>query len=248
MSAKDTLVIIPTYNEAGNLAPLIKELDSLQSSFEVLIVDDHSPDGTARMIEEFGRTRPWLHLLQRPGKQGLGKAYLAGFVWALARDYEYVVEMDADLSHNPQDVPRLVEKCRSGYDLVIGSRYVEGVRIINWPIRRLIISYCGSIYTRFWTSLPVTDPTSGFKCFRRPVLQAIDMGKVYSNGYVFQIEMDLYAWKLGFRLAELPIVFTERQLGKSKMSTRIVREAMWRIPYLAMQAHLGLLSRKSSSI
>jgi dolichol-phosphate mannosyltransferase len=244
MPQSEILVIIPTYNEAGNLDSLMKEIDSLQASFDVLMVDDNSPDGTARMIGEFRKTRPWLHLLERPGKQGLGRAYLAGFEWALPRGYEFIVEMDADLSHNPQDVLRLVEKCRSGFDLVIGSRYLGGVRIINWPIHRLIISFCGSIYTRVWTGLPITDPTSGFKCFRRRVLEAIDRNKVYSNGYVFQIEMDLYAWKLGFKVGEAPIIFTERQLGSSKMNASIVLEAIWRIPFLAVQARLGFLSRR----
>lgn len=246
MPSKDTVVIVPTYNEAGTLDSLMKELDSLASSFDVLMVDDNSPDGTGAMIENFQKTRPWLHLMKRPGKQGLGKAYLAGFGWALSRGYEHIVEMDADLSHNPQDVIRLVEKCRSGFDLAIGSRYLDGIRIINWPISRLIISFCGSIYTRFWTGLPVTDPTSGFKCFRSHVLKAIDLDQVYSNGYVFQIEMDLYSWKLGFKVAEVPIVFTERQLGKSKMSAAIVQEAIWRIPLLGIQGRLGLLSRRKS--
>lgn len=244
MPAKDTLVIIPTYNEAGTLASLMKELDTLHASFDCLMVDDNSPDGTAQQIKDYQKTRPWIHLLERPGKQGLGRAYLAGFEWALARGYEFIVEMDADLSHNPQDVPRLVEKCRAGFDLVIGSRYLDGIRIINWPIQRLIISFCGSVYTRVWTGLSITDPTSGFKCFRRKVLEAIDPAKVLSNGYVFQIEMDLYAWKLGFKLADVPIIFTERQLGHSKMNISIVTEAMWRIPSLGLQARLGLLSRR----
>jgi len=245
MPVKDTLVIIPTYNEAGNLVSLMKELDSLQLEFDVLMVDDNSPDGTARLIEEFRKTRPWLNLLQRPGKQGLGKAYLAGFDWALPRGYEFIVEMDADLSHDPNDVLRLVAQCREGFDLAVGSRYLGGIRIINWPIQRLIISFLGSFYTRVCTGMPIMDPTSGFKCFRRAVLEAIDRSKVYSNGYVFQIEMDLYAWRLGFKLAEVPIVFTERQLGASKMSSAIVTEAMWRIPFLGLQARLGFLSRRS---
>jgi dolichol-phosphate mannosyltransferase len=242
----DVLVIIPTYNEAGNLDALIRELDQLASCFDCLMVDDNSPDGTAARIREFQKTRPWLHLLERQGKEGLGKAYLAGFAWALQRDYQYIAEMDADLSHNPHDVPKLVQKCRSGFELVIGSRYVGGIRIINWPLQRLIISYCGSIYSRFWTGLPVTDPTSGFKCFHRSVLEAIDLSRVRSNGYVFQVEMDLYAWKLGFKLGEAPIVFTERQLGKSKMSARIVQEAIWRIPLLGIKTKLGRIPRRAS--
>ena len=244
--SNETLVIIPTFNEAGNLASLMKELDAVQFPFDCLIVDDGSPDGTGNSVKELQQTRPWLHLLERQSKKGLGRAYLAGFAWALERDYRYVVEMDADLSHDPRDAQRLVSKIKAGSDLVIGSRYFEGIRIMNWPIHRLFISFYGSIYTRFWTGLPLTDPTSGFKCFRREVLEAVDLSRVRSNGYVFQIEMDLYAYKLGFKLAEVPIIFTERQLGKSKMSPSIVSEAIWRVPLLGIRGRLGLLSTKRS--
>lgn len=241
---REALVVVPTYNEAGSLPALIEALGRLDPIFDCLIVDDNSPDGTGDMVRELMQSRPWLQLLERPGKSGLGRAYIAGFRWALERRYEYVLEMDADLSHDPRDIPRLIEACWSGADLALGSRYFGGVRIINWPIQRLLISFCGSMYTRFWTGIPLTDPTSGFKCFRRRVLCAIDLDRVRSNGYAFQIEMDLHAWRHGFKLVEVPIVFTERRLGHSKMNRAIVREAIWRVPLDGLRGRLGLLGRR----
>jgi len=238
-----TLVVIPTYNEAENIGQVIKQILDLPERFHLLVVDDGSPDGTADLVQRLKGSHPErIHLLRRSGKQGLGTAYIAGFRYALARPYQRVCEMDADLSHNPKDLPRLVEPIDSDEaDVVIGSRYIGGVRIMNWPLSRLILSYTAGIYTRTITRLKVHDVTAGFKCFRRDVLEAIDLERVNSNGYSFQIEMNYKAWKKGFRLAEVPIVFTERTEGLSKMSKAIVREAIWKVWELRIRSLLGLL-------
>lgn len=244
------LVIIPTYNEAENISAVMDLVLGLPVPFDLLIVDDGSPDGTADIVraraESMGTDRAHhprrVHLLERPGKLGLGTAYLAGFAWALARDYEAICEMDADRSHNPEDLPLLLAPVAAGEaDVVIGSRYIDGMRIMNWPLSRLILSYSAGVYTRFITRLPVQDVTAGFKCFHRRVLEALDLTKVRSNGYSFQIELNYRAWRAGFRLREVPIVFTERTEGKSKMSKAIVREAAWKVWELRLRAVFGRL-------
>jgi len=223
------VVIIPTYNEAQNVEAVLRRVLALPGDFAVLVVDDGSPDGTAGLVRALRDEVPdRIGLLERTGKQGLGTAYLAGFRLALAAGYGYICEMDADFSHSPDDLPRLVDACRpdgGGADLAIGSRYVGGVRVMNWPLSRLILSYGAGMYTRAITRLPVQDVTAGFKCFHRRVLEALDFERIRSNGYSFQIETTYRAWRRGFRIAEVPIVFTERTEGQSKMSKAIMREA-----------------------
>ena len=217
---------------------------TLPGELSVLVVDDGSPDGTAELVRGAQREHPdRVGLLERAGKQGLGTAYLAGFRAALAAGFAYVCEMDADFSHNPADLTRLIAACRppDGADVAIGSRYVDGLRVLNWPLSRLVLSYGAGVYTRAITRLPVRDVTAGFKCFRREVLEAIDLDRVTSNGYSFQIEMNYRAWRRGFRLAEVPIVFTERSEGESKMSSAIVREAMGKVWSLRLRALTGRL-------
>jgi dolichol-phosphate mannosyltransferase len=238
--AERALVVVPTYNEAVNLPLIVPQILAQDSRLEVLIVDDNSPDGTGQLADEMAATDARVHVLHRPGKGGLGKAYLAGFRWALERDYELIFEMDADFSHDPKfliDFLRAVENA----DLVIGSRYKTGVNVINWPISRLLLSLGANQYARWITGLPVVDSTGGFKCFRRRVLQAIDFERVRSNGYSFQIEMSFRAWKKGFRLVEIPIVFTDRVEGQSKMNKRIVREAIWMVWWLRLKGLVGQL-------
>lgn len=225
------VLIVPTYNERENLPRLVERIPAAPAA-DLLFVDDSSRDGTAEWVRELATRRPGVHLLERPRKMGLGTAYVAGFRWALDRGYDLVFEMDADLSHDPSEIPNFARKAEEGADLVVGSRYLDGIRIINWPLRRLILSRFASAYTRFWTGLPLTDPTSGFKCFRREALAALDLGRIRSNGYAFQIEVSYYLWRKGFRLAEVPIVFTDRHQGVSKMNPRIVREAALLVPML----------------
>jgi len=232
-----SLVIIPTYNEKENIKIVIEKLRALKIDLDILIIDDNSPDSTAAIVRETQKTMPNLHLIERPGKLGLGTAYVMGFKWALERDYQYILEMDADLSHNPEDVPRLIGECEKGSDLVIGSRYCKGVNVINWPIKRLILSYGANKYTRIVTGLPIKDATAGFKCFHRRVLAEIDLTRLKSSGYSFQIEMNFRAWKKGFKVTEIPIIFIERSEGKSKMSRGIVYEAVfmvWKLKILSM--------------
>lgn len=238
--AERALVVVPTYNESVNLPLIIPQILAQDPRLDVLIVDDNSPDGTGQLADQMAAADTRVHVLHRPGKGGLGKAYLAGFRWALERDYELVFEMDADFSHDPKflaDFLRVVEDA----DLVIGSRYKTGVNVINWPISRLLLSLGANQYARWITGLPVMDSTGGFKCFRRRVLQAIDFDRVRSNGYAFQIEMSFRAWKKGFRLVEIPIVFTDRVEGQSKMNKRIVREAIWMVWWLRIKALVGQL-------
>ncbi len=222
-----TLVIIPTYDEADNILAVLEQVMGLPGDLNALIIDDGSPDGTAdRVREEQARHPGRLHLIERAGKLGLGTAYIRGFRYAIEHGYDYVCEMDADLSHNPADLPRLIEPVAAGTaDLAVGSRYIEGVRVMNWPLSRLVLSYGAGVYTRAITRLPIQDVTAGFKCFHRRVLEALDLDRVKSNGYSFQIEMTYRAWRRGFRIQEVPIVFTERTEGQSKMSKAIVREA-----------------------
>ncbi|MCF8231774.1 MAG: polyprenol monophosphomannose synthase [Bacteroidales bacterium] len=227
------LVIIPTYNERENITKVLQKIFSLSVVFDVLIIDDGSPDGTARLVKDHMVSYPnRLFLIEREGKQGLGTAYIKGFRWALEHDYEYVFEMDADLSHDPDDLVRLYNTAREGYDLVIGSRYVKGVNVVNWPIGRVLMSYFASIYVKIVLGIKIDDTTAGFKCYHRNVLEAIDFNNIRFIGYAFQIEMKYTAWRLGFRLKEIPIIFTDRTEGESKMSKGIFKEAVWGVLFL----------------
>jgi dolichol-phosphate mannosyltransferase len=223
------LVIIPTYNERDNLPRLIPMVLEQDARLEILIVDDASPDGTGQLADSIAATNPRVHVLHRAGKLGLGTAYLAGFAWGIGESYDWMFEMDADFSHDPAHLPQFIEALAS-YDVVLGSRYLGGrVTVINWPITRLLLSYFANVYARIVTGLPVADATGGYKAFHRRVLQGIDLAKVESEGYAFQIEMSFRAWRRGFSLGEVPIVFVDRTLGESKMSKRIVREAVWKV-------------------
>ncbi|MFP4447689.1 MAG: polyprenol monophosphomannose synthase [Bacteroidales bacterium] len=225
------LVIIPTYNEKGNIDRLIEEIFHLQVTFDILIVDDNSPDGTADIIKSLQKKYPdRLFLIEREGKLGLGTAYIEGFKWALERDYDYIFEMDADFSHNPNDLPRLYDACvNDNADVAIGSRYKNGANVVNWPIGRIILSYFASKYVAFITGMKINDATAGFKCYKRKVLETIELDRIKFKGYAFQIEMKFSSWKHGFTLKEVPIIFTNRQIGASKMSGGIFNEAFWGI-------------------
>lgn len=239
----NTIVIIPTYNESHNVSRLVDVVMDLEPEIDILFVDDGSPDGTADLIKNKIKEYPErVNIIEREGKQGLGTAYVRGFEYALEHDYDYVCEMDADFSHDPNDLPRLVEVVENGTaDLAIGSRYSNGISIINWPLRRLILSYCANLYARIITGIPVKDTTAGFKCIHRKVLEAIDLKKIRSNGYAFQIEIHFRAWKAGFKLSEVSIIFKEREEGVSKMSKSIVREAIWRVWTLKLRSIIGKL-------
>ncbi len=237
-----TLVVIPTYNEIENIDRLITTVKEINFGVHVLFVDDSSPDETAKRIQEWQQQEPdgWIHLLQRPGKMGLGSAYVTGFKWALENGYERIFEMDADLSHNPNEIPNFLKAAEEA-DLVLGSRYIDGVNVVNWPLRRLLLSYGASKYTRTITGMPIKDPTGGFKCFRREVLEALNLDSVKANGYSFQIELTFKAWRKKFRVKEIPIIFIDRAVGKSKMSKAIVREAIvmvWKLRWLALTGRL----------
>ena len=234
------LVCVPTYNERANLPLIVPAILAQDPRLEVLVIDDGSPDGTGDLADELAAADPRVHVPHRSAKQGLRRAYLAGFEWALERGYDFIFEMDADFSHDPAFLPRFIEAIRSA-DIVIGSRYKQGVNVINWPISRLLLSLGANQYARIVTGLPITDSTGGFKCFRRKVLEAIDFSRVRSNGYAFQIEMSYRAWRKGFTLVEIPIVFTDRVEGHSKMSRRIVREAIWMVWSLRFRALVGKL-------
>jgi dolichol-phosphate mannosyltransferase len=225
MAYENVLVIIPTYNERENIGLIIPEIRSLLSDVHILVVDDNSPDGTSRYVKELAAAAPGLFVLDRPAKEGLGKAYVAGFAWALSRQYEFIFEMDADFSHDPKYLPDFLAAIRDS-DLVIGSRYIRGVNVVNWPMSRLLLSYFGNLFARIVTGVPILDCTAGFKCFRRKVLETIRLDKIDSSGYSFQVEVNYLVWKRKFRIAEIPIVFTDRKRGTSKMSTKIVREAL----------------------
>ncbi len=240
MSEK-ALVIIPTYNEAANLPWIVPQVLAQGPRIDVLVVDDNSPDGTGELADEIAAENDRVHVLHRPGKRGLGTAYLAGFRWALERDYEYVFEMDADRSHDPAHLPKFLEAIRNE-DLVLGSRYLNGrVTVVNWPVGRLLLSYSANVYARLVTGLKLYDATGGFKCFRRKVLESVDLAAVRSNGYAFQIEMNFRAWRKGFRIREIPIVFVDRTEGQSKMSGEIVREAVWMVWRLRFRSIMGRL-------
>ena len=233
MSQK-ALVIVPTYNERDNLPPLIERLMKLPVPVEVLVVDDNSPDGTGQLADEIAAKNPQVKVLHRQEKNGLGRAYIAGFKWALERDYEFIFEMDGDFSHNPDDVPSFLKAAQDA-DLVIGSRYRDGIRVINWPLKRLMLSMGAGKYVRLITGMPISDPTGGYKCFRRKTLMALDLDAIRSNGYSFQIEMSHKIWRQGLRIAEVPIVFTDRFVGTSKMSRKIVYEALFMVWRLLFQ-------------
>ena len=222
------LVIIPTYRERENVSAMITKVFSLPEEFDILIIDDASPDGTADIVRSRQPEFPdRLFLLERPGKLGLGTAYITGFKWALEHGYDYIFEMDCDFSHNPDDLPRIYRTAVEGADVVIGSRYIQGVNVVNWPMRRLLMSFCASAYVRLITRMPVRDATAGFVCYSREVLQAIDLDRVRMKGYGFQIEMKYTAWRLGFRIREVSIILMDRTAGISKMSSGIFGEAFW---------------------
>jgi len=232
------LVIIPTYNEAENLPQIVPAVLKQDPRLEVLVVDDNSPDGTGDLADRMAQAKSRVHVLHRQAKEGLGRAYLAGFRWGLEQGYQAMFEMDADFSHDPSFIGGFLTAIEEA-DLVLGSRYATGVNVINWPISRLLLSLGANLYARIVTGLPLSDSTGGFKCFRRSVLEAIDLDRIRSNGYAFQIEMSFWAWKKGFRLKEIPIVFHDRVEGHSKMSKRIVREAIWMVWWLRLQALFG---------
>ncbi len=225
----DSVVIIPTYNEKENIENIIRAVFSLSKDFEVLVIEDGSPDGTANIVKKLQQEFPkTLHIIEREGKLGLGTAYIRGFDWALEHNYEYIFEMDADFSHNPEDLVHLYNACANeGADLSVGSRYIDGVAVVNWPMGRIIMSYYASAYVRIITGMKVRDTTAGFKCYTSKVLQTIDFDKIKFKGYAFQIEMKFTTWKFGYKIKEVPIIFTERKKGKSKMSGGIFNEAFW---------------------
>ncbi|MFO7810390.1 MAG: polyprenol monophosphomannose synthase [Candidatus Delongbacteria bacterium] len=225
---KRTVVIIPTYNERENVSKMIDRVSDLPESPDILIVDDNSPDGTGTVVKNISEKKKNVHLISRKGKLGLGTAYIEGFKLALSKNYDYIIEMDCDFSHDPKDISILLKEIEN-YDLVIGSRYIQGVNVVNWPLKRLLLSIGASFYTRIITGMPLRDATSGFKCFRRNVLESIDLSRIRSNGYSFQIEMHFNAWKKNFRIKEIPIIFTDRIDGKSKMGREIVREAVYMV-------------------
>ena len=237
---RKALVIFPTYNEKENIEKISAAALEQDEIIEVLIVDDNSPDGTGRIADRLASGNPRIHVLHRSEKAGLGTAYIHGFKWAIANNYDYIFEMDADFSHNPMYLPDFLEAIKD-HDLVLGSRYISGVNVVNWPMSRLLLSYYANVYSRLVTGLPVRDATGGFKCFRREVLEAINLDEVKSNGYTFQIEMSMRAWVRKFRIKEIPIIFTDRQQGASKMSKKIVREAIWMVWWLRWAALTGKL-------
>ncbi len=226
-----TLVVVPTYNERENLPPLVRRILALPTAVDMLVVDDNSPDGTGKLADEIAAKNPSVKVLHREEKNGLGRAYIAGFKWALEKGYEFVFELDGDFSHNPDDVPMFLEAAQTA-DLVLGSRYLNGIRIINWPLSRLMLSKCAAKYVQLITGMRITDPTGGYKCFRRRALESLNLDEVRSNGYSFQIEMTHKLWRQGMTIVEVPIVFTDRFHGHSKMSGNIIREALimvWRL-------------------
>jgi dolichol-phosphate mannosyltransferase len=229
-----TLIIVPTYNERENLPRMAQRLLSLPVAVDLLVVDDNSPDGTGKIADELAAKHPQIHILHRAEKNGLGRAYIAGFKWALEHGYEFIFEMDGDFSHNPDDIPAFLEAARNA-DLVLGSRYVGGIRVINWPLGRLMLSRFAGKYVKLVTGMPFSDPTGGYKCFRRRALQALNLDEVRSNGYSFQIELTNKLWRQGFEIVEVPIIFTERTEGQSKMAGGIVNEAFWLVWRLWLQ-------------
>jgi len=241
MSSDKKLIIIPTYNEIENIEKLIRDIVEIDKTLDILIVDDNSPDGTGEQVGKLKEQFNNLFLIQREGKRGLGTAYVAGFNYALENEYTIIFEMDADFSHDPKEIPNFLEAIEEA-DLVIGSRYIKGVNVVNWPLSRLLLSYFANKYTRLVTGLPLCDSTGGYKCFRREVLESINLEEVRSGGYSFQIEMSFKAWKKGFQLKEIPIIFIDRAVGKSKMSKLIIREAVWMVWKLKIKSLFGRLN------
>ena len=235
------LIIFPTYNERENIEKIVHAVLPLDPRIHVLIVDDNSPDGTGEIADRLATELRNVYVMHRPGKQGLGRAYIAGFRWAMEREFDFMFEMDADFSHSPEYLKDFLREIQN-HDLIIGSRYISGVNVINWPMGRLLLSYYANVYTRLITGLPLRDATGGFKCFRRQVLEAINLDEVRSSGYSFQIEMSMRAWKKGFRIKEIPIIFYDRVAGQSKMSKKIMREAVWMVWALRLKAIFGRLS------
>jgi len=225
------LIIIPTYNEKENIAIILTEILNLNNNFNILVVDDNSPDGTSNIVEEFILSNSNIHIIKRNNKGGLGSAYIEGFKWAIDNNYNYVMQIDADLSHNPKDLIRLMNKSNN-YDLVIGSRYIKGISIVNWPLSRLILSYLANLYARIIIGIPIKDVTGGFKCISVNILKSINLDKIKSEGYSFQIELNYLAWMNNYTITEIPIVFTDRTLGTSKMSKTVIFEAIYMVPYL----------------
>jgi len=247
MNTKEKLVIIPTYNEKENIENIIRKVMSLDGTFNILIIDDGSPDGTAYIVKDLQKEfNDRIFLVERKGKLGLGTAYINGFKWAIQEGYEYVFEMDADFSHNPDDLFKLFEACKVGADLAIGSRYISGVNVVNWPMGRVLMSYGASMYVRFVTRMKIMDTTAGFKCYRLNTLKAINFDKIRLIGYGFQIEMKFTVWKLGFRIVEVPIIFTDRRIGSSKMSGGIFNEALWGVLKMKFSSFFKTYSRFSN--
>jgi len=241
----DRLVIIPTYNEKENIENIIRCVFSLEPIFDVVVIEDNSPDGTAQIIKDLQKEFPNLHIIERAGKQGLGTAYIAGFRWALERHYNYIFEMDADFSHNPKDLVRLHQACVQGADMAIGSRYVTGVNVVNWPMSRVLLSYFASKYVRYITGMKIHDATAGFVCYTRKVLETIDLDQIRFKGYAFQIEMKFTTSTLGFKLKEVPIIFTDRTLGTSKMSKSIIKEAVFGVISMKLRALFGKIKARN---
>src|SRR5262245_61095916 len=242
----NTLVVVPTYNERENLPPLARRLLALPTPVDLLVVDDNSPDGTGRIADDLAMRHTSIHVLHRTEKDGLGRAYIAGFKWALEHGFEHVFELDGDFSHNPDDIPAFLEAAKDA-DLVLGSRYRNGIRVINWPLKRLMLSLFAAKYVQIVTGMPLSDPTGGYKCFRRRTLLSLDLDAVRSNGYSFQIEMTHKIWRRGMRIAEVPIIFTDRFQGTSKMSTKIMREAFFMVWRLLFQNKLRRSPRQDSA-
>jgi len=241
MSSDKKLIIVPTYNEIENIEKLIRDISDIDSTSDILIVDDNSPDGTGEQVEKLREQFKNLFLIKREEKLGLGTAYVAGFKYALQNGYTIIFEMDADFSHDPKEIPNFLEAIKNA-DLVIGSRYIKGVNVVNWPLSRLLLSYFANRYTRFVTGLPLCDSTGGYKCYKRQVLESINLEEIRSGGYSFQIEMNFKAWKKGFELKEIPIIFIDRAVGKSKMSKQIIREAVWMVWKLKFKSLFGRLN------
>ena len=234
------IAISPTYNEGKNIKELISRVLISHLNIEILIVDDSSPDGTGGVVKTLMESEKRIHLIERPAKLGLGTAYCTGFKWAIQNGYDFIIQIDADLSHNPDDIKHLLEEC-SENDLVIGSRYVNGVNVVNWPLSRLFLSYFANLYAQIITGMPIKDSTGGFKCFRSKVLRSIDISRINSEGYSFQIEMNFLSWVNGYKIKEIPIIFTDRTIGESKMSKKIILEAIYMVPFLKIKKLLGKL-------
>jgi len=243
------IVIIPTYKESENIEALVKAISAQDVAFDILVVDDNSPDGTAAIVKNLQGSFNNMHLIERPGKLGLGTAYMTGFKWALEKGYNYIYEMDADFSHNPADLVRLYNVCKNGdADVAIGSRYISGVNVVNWPLSRVFMSYFASIYVRMITGMKIMDTTAGFKCYKREVLENINQYHIKSVGYSFQIEMKFIAWKLGYKIVEVPITFTDRKLGSSKMTGGVFNEALWGVLRMKLRSWFVKYKKKGATV